>query len=327
MKEGLFKHGEQVTVVIPQDNAKQRIDQFLNDQFPMYSRSFFHRAIEDGYISLDGKLVTKSGQQVRPGQTVQVTFPHKRKVTQEMVQEAQPDVAIIAQEPHFFIINKPAGLLVHPTTATHNVVTLMDWLLHTLEAIDKVGYIDRPGIIHRLDKDTSGLMIIPRTNYAYNVFGQLFKDREIEKVYCAVVKGHPPKEGTIDLAIARHPEIRNRMMTLEPKKRELQTSTKVRHARTHYTVEKYFEDAALLRVQLETGRTHQIRVHLASIGHPIIGDPLYGTPSKLIKRQALHAQKLAFTFDDKRYSYTSELPAYIRSLLKQLKPTTTVEHM
>jgi 23S rRNA pseudouridine1911/1915/1917 synthase len=196
-------------------------------------------------------------------------------------------------------------------------VSLADWLIHNIDDIAHVGSVDRPGIIHRLDKLTSGLMVIPRTMYAYNLFGIMFRERTIQKTYYALVTGHPPKEGTIDLHIGRDPVQRNKMTTY----RSLaQAETKARHAITHYTVEQYFENAALVRVTLETGRTHQIRVHFAAIGYPIIGDILYGKASPLIERQALHAAELDFNFDGTSYHVTSPLPEDIKKVMKQMKP-------
>ena len=285
-------------------------------QFPHYTRSFFHRAIEDGYVKINGKTAKKSGAVVKAGDVIDIMFPLKRQVTQEMVTAANLPVKIIYTHPHFMIIEKPAGLLAHPTTSTSNEISLSDWLIHHIEDIAHVGSVDRPGIIHRLDKLTSGLMIIPRTNYAYQQFGIMFRDRSIEKTYYAIVAGHPPKEGTVNLYIGRDPVERNKMTTylsLESAK------TKARHAVTHYTVLHYYEHAALIRVTLETGRTHQIRVHCAAIGHPIIGDVLYGTKSPLIARQALHAAELKFVFDGESFSFASELPEDMQRVLAGYK--------
>jgi 23S rRNA pseudouridine1911/1915/1917 synthase len=242
-------------------------------------------------------------------------FPHKRNITTEMVTAADIPVKTLYTHPHFIIIEKPAGLLVHPTTSTSNEISLSDWLKHHIEDIEHVGSVDRPGIIHRLDKLTSGLMVIPRTNYAYQQFGTLFRDRTIDKTYYALVKGHPAQEGTVKLLIGRDPVVRNKMTTYACTET---AKTKARHAVTHYVVEHYFEDAALVRVYLETGRTHQIRVHFAAIGHPIIGDIVYGSSSPLINRQALHAAELTFKFDDTDFSFKSELPADMQTLISRL---------
>lgn len=317
MKQSLIQHGQEFKLTVDAEASQERVDTFLHQQFPNYTRSFFHRAIEDGYIKINGIVAKKSGTVIKPGDIVEIMFPHKRNITADMVTAADIPVKTVFTHPHFMIIEKPAGLLAHPTTSTSNEISLSDWLRHHIKDIEHVGSIDRPGIIHRLDKLTSGLMIIPRTNYAYMQFGNIFRDRAIEKTYYAVVAGHPPKEGTIDLPIGRDAVVRNKMTTY----RSLDVAqTKARHAVTHFTVERYYEDAALVKITLETGRTHQIRVHFAAIGHPIIGDIVYGSKSHLISRQALHAAELAFIFDNESFFFKSELPEDIAKLLTGLKP-------
>lgn len=317
MKQSLIQHGQEFKLTVGQEAPQERIDTFLHQQFPNYTRSFFHRAIESGYIKINGIIAKKSGAPVKPGDTVEIMFPTKRNVTADMVTAADIPVKIMFTHPHFMIIEKPAGLLAHPTTSTSNEISLSDWLRHHIKDIEHVGSVDRPGIIHRLDKLTSGLMIIPRTNYAYMQFGTIFRDRTIKKTYYAIVAGHPPKEGTINVPIGRDAVMRNKMTTY----RSLDVAkTKARHAITHYVVEKYYENAALVRVTLETGRTHQIRVHFAANGHPIIGDVVYGIKSHLIPRQALHAAELAFTFDNELFSFRSDLPEDMIKVLATLKP-------
>ena len=319
MTQLFIKHGEQLTLSVAREEPKQRIDLFLHNQFPMYSRSFFQRAIDDSYVKVDDQIITKAGHIIKPGNRIEVTFPPKRNITDQMVEAAKLPITILFEHPHFIIINKPADLLVHPTTSTCTAITLADWIAHTLENIKDIGYVDRPGIIHRLDKLTSGLMVIPRTHYGYGQFGTLFKDRKIKKIYYALVKGHPSKEGTIDLFIGRHPIERNKMAAFKSKA-HYPSSGKLRHAITHYKVEQYYEDAALVKIQLETGRTHQIRVHFAAIGHPVIGDSMYGTTSPHMKRQALHAQGLHFTFDNEQFSFESEIPEDMKIYIAKLKP-------
>ncbi len=326
MTQPFIKHGEQLALSVDQHEPKQRIDQFLHSQFPMYSRSFFQRAIDDNYVKVNDQIITKGGHIIKPGDQIEVTFPPKRNITQQMVEAAELPVNILFEHPHFIIINKPAGLLVHPTTSTCTAITLADWIAHTLENIKDIGYVDRPGIIHRLDKLTSGLMVIPRTHYGYGQFGSLFRDRKIKKTYYALVKGHPPKKGTIDLFIGRHPIERTKMATFQSKAHYPSSGT-LRHAITHYEVEQYYEDAAhedtaLVKIHLETGRTHQIRVHFAAIGHPVIGDSMYGTTAPHMKRQALHAQGLDFTFDNQSFSFESDLPEDMKTYIAKLKPIT-----
>ncbi len=321
MKPTLIEYGQEFELLVEAEAPQERVDVFLHQQFPAYTRSFFNRAIEDGYVKVNEKVVTKSGHKIKAGDNIYIMFPKKREITADMVKDAHIPVNVVFKHPHFIIIEKPAGLLAHPTTSTSKEVSLSDWLLHNIDDIAHVGSVDRPGIIHRLDKLTSGLMIIPRTNYAYAQFGEMFRNRTVNKTYYAIVKGHPPKKSSIDLLIGRHPVERNRMTTYPSLK---EAKTKSRHAVTHYEVEQYFEDEALVRVKLETGRTHQIRVHFAAIDHSIIGDPVYGKKTHMIGRQALHAAELSFDLDGKNFKIKSELPEDIKKLISQLQP---IEHM
>jgi 23S rRNA pseudouridine1911/1915/1917 synthase len=177
---------------------------------------------------------------------------------------------------------------------------------------------DRPGIVHRLDKDTSGLLLIARTNYAHATFNTLFQTRTIHKTYLALVHGHPPASGTIDLAIGRHPVNRHTMTTFKAGTYEA-ARHRTRNAFTAYTVLEYFDEYSLLEVKPVTGRTHQIRVHLAALGHPIVGDAVYGTASKLIARQALHAHRLQFMFDGQEHIFTQPLPGDMANVVSSIK--------
>lgn len=299
--------------MVSKEYAGQRIDKYITAQFPLYSRTFFNRLIEEGCVRINGKVITKSSTSVEQGNTVTIIFPPARHISS--AEQNNLGIDILFKHPHFFIINKPEAVLVHPPSMASKEPTVVDWLISHFKDIQKVGYIDRPGIVHRLDKDTSGLLIIPRTNHAHSVFGDMFRERSIEKTYYAIVQGHPPAKGTIDMAIGRCPITRTKMTT----KVHPQSSMKMRHATTHYRVLEYFDDAALLEVKPVTGRTHQIRVHLAAIGHPIIGDLLYGKKSKLMPRQALHAQGLSFQFEGTPYTFTQEPPADFNKLLSSLR--------
>lgn len=201
------------------------------------------------------------------------------------------------------------------------VTTLVDWLRAFYPDLGQIGLEDRPGIIHRLDKDTSGLIIISRTHRAYKQFGQMFRNRTIQKTYQAIVQGHPESNGIIDLFIGRDPHIPVKMTAFDTKKaqRYIRHGHKLRHAITHYKVIQYFENYTLLELKPVTGRTHQIRVHLSALGHPIVGDPLYGMPDKKhIKRHALHASDLSFELDNQRFSFSLPLPDDMQTLIKTI---------
>jgi 23S rRNA pseudouridine1911/1915/1917 synthase len=202
---------------------------------------------------------------------------------------------------------------VHPAKIDSQYITLVDWLVKTFKELSDVGHSDRPGIVHRLDRDTSGIMIVARNNCAHAQISDLFKNRKIQKTYHAVVHGHPEKEGIIDLPITRHPVNRNTMMCTIQK-----DNKKARSALTQYKVLEYFESCSLVEVKPTTGRTHQIRVHFSTIGHPLIGDAVYSKASKKIKRHALHATSLTFTFNGKQHSFNCEAPNDFNLLLKKI---------
>ena len=298
-----------VIEVTPQQTTA-RIDQFLTQQFATYSRTFFQKLIDSKLITINGKIIEKYSAAVKPGDVIHVTFPAPAALVTDKEIPPGINVQVVYEHKHFLIINKPAGLIVHAPAHDSSVFTLVDWLINHFNDIASVGSYDRPGIVHRLDKDTSGLLIIPRTNYAHMVFGTLFRNRHISKTYYAIVKGRPAPRGTIDTKVGRHPVHKHKMAA---------GRADGRHALTHYKVLEYFTDTSLLEVTLITGRTHQIRVHLSSIEHPILGDSVYGTASEIINRQALHAGKLEFVFEREQFSFSSPLPEDMQHALQQLR--------
>lgn len=199
-----------------------------------------------------------------------------------------PQLTIAWEDEHLLIVDKPAGLVVHPARG-HREGTLSQLLTNTVGGVVG-GDPDRPGIVHRLDRDTSGLLVVARSEDAHRLLQEALRKRLIEREYLALVEGLPPaRTGTIEAPIGRHPRIRTRMAV---------GGTASREARTHFTLERSLPGVSLLRLRLDTGRTHQIRVHLQAIGHPVCGDPEYGTggrdPSLGLTRQFLHATRLAF---------------------------------
>ena len=198
---------------VPREHDNSRLDKFISAQFPLYSRSFFTRLIDDGLVTINDTVVSKSGARVTIGDTVSVRFPAQREVQIDALKEKAPAIEVLHESPQFLIIHKPAGLLVHPTSMASTAATLVDWLLVNYSAIENVGYVDRPGIVHRLDKDTSGLLIVPRTNQAHGIFADLFRDRKMSKTYYAIVKGIlKDEEGEITFKIKRNPKNRVKMM-------------------------------------------------------------------------------------------------------------------
>lgn len=317
LRSGLIAPDSHFSLQVPENTTSTRIDKYLSEQFPFYSRNFFQHLITLNRVLINNKIIEKSSAPVQSNDIIDVTFPPKRAVETDKIIAQDTNVSIVHEHEHFLILHKPAGLLVHPPTNLSDAVTLVDWVVHHYQTISDVGYVDRPGIVHRLDRDTSGLIVIPKTNYAHSVFGDMFRNRTIKKTYLAVVHGHPPKEGTVELLIGRDPITKTKMTTFQT---PAQCATgKARTATSHYTVLEYFKDAALVEVRPVTGRTHQIRVHLTAIGHPLFGDHVYGKESSLIGRHALHAARLSFNFDGTDFSFSNDVPADFSQLLDKLR--------
>jgi 23S rRNA pseudouridine1911/1915/1917 synthase len=319
-QKGLIPSSSSYSFTVPTDTPPTRADKFIAHQFTDYSRSFLHKLFEQGQVTIDSHSPIKASHTIKPGQTIFVSFKPQELVPKKDI-PLHIGVSILAQEQDFYIISKPAGIIVHKPTHQSQEVTLADWIADQHEEIAHVGAIDRPGIVHRLDKDTSGLMIIPRTNKAHGIFTELFKNREIHKTYIALVDGHTQVSGTIQYSIGRHPGARHKMTHFP----EYSQESFIRSAQTHYETLTYFDNHSLVMAKPVTGRTHQIRVHFQAIKHPLVGDALYGAHSKLINRHALHAYSIEFMFEGKQYAFTCPLAddmiTAIQTLEKQSKHT------
>ncbi len=316
-----MENNEQLSVVkslLFDRETPERVDKFVSESLEQYSRTFIARLVEQGKITVNYKVISKSSQLLKQGDTVHITFPIEPVIAQPQVKVDDLNIPILHKNEHFLVIQKPAPLLVHQPAIVSSAPSVVDWLVAHFSTIASVGSLDRPGIVHRLDRDTSGLLIIALTNYAHLTFTRLFKNREIHKTYLALVHGHSEQEGTISFPIGRSLSDRKKMAAfrVEP------LGLTLRQATTHYRVLEYFKQYSLLEVKPVTGRTHQIRVHCAAIGHPIVGDVLYGSQSKLINRQALHAQELSFVFNDTNYHFSADLPqdfAHALTVLRESK--------
>jgi len=297
--------------VVPAHLHDKRIDAILASVQDTYSRTYFQTLIDQGHITVNGLQVKRSSERLRTDDTITVTFP---AITLERPRVAVSDtipLKIIFEHPDFFIIEKPPYIAVHAAAPTSTEPTVVDWLLTHYADLAAVGAAERPGIVHRLDKDTSGLLIVPRNNTAHELLSDMFKQRLIKKTYYAIVTGHPENEGTIDFPVGRDPHTRLKMCTY---------SAQGRPSTTHYSVVQHYTAHSLLKLNPITGRTHQLRVHCAALGYPIVGDKVYGTKSKLIPRQALHAAELSFTYKDEQYTFELPLPDDMQQLLNTLTP-------
>ncbi len=311
-----------LTIHVSDDLHGRRLDTAMTQLLPTYSRNFFQHAIKEGLVMVNGVQIKRASQPVKALDAIHMTLPPKRLILAETVINTIHDrnisLEVIYQHEHFLILYKPADIMVHAPSERSTAVTVVDWLLVNFPDIASVGFSDRPGIVHRIDRDTSGLLIVPTSPYAHKVFSDIFKNRQVRKLYHAIVEGHMPRSGTIDIPIGRALQ-GNKMQAFPGANPVTQRSPKIRHAITHYRALEYFVDYTLIEVTIVTGRTHQIRVHCAAQGHAVVGDPIYGNKSKHIKRQALHAYSLAFSFDGHDYAFTSPLPQDMASFLEYLR--------
>ena len=265
--------------------GESRLDQYLAGLDTGLTRSRLQRLIADGQVSVNGGPA-KPSQRVRAGDRVTLSVPPPRP--SGLVAQDIP-VTVVYQDQDLVVIDKPAGLAVHPGPG-HPDRTLVNALLAMCPDIQGIGGEIRPGIVHRLDKDTSGLMMVAKTHQAHNNLSDQIKARQVTKGYLALVEGVPaPSQGKVDAPVGRHPRRRTRMAVVVGGK----------EARTSYKLREKFQDHglpgySLIELYLETGRTHQIRVHMAHIGHPLVGDTTYGHASNLVGRHFLHAFHLAF---------------------------------
>ena len=297
------------TLELTADRGGERLDTFIARRCPELSRSHARRLIDEGLVSVNGRQV-KPSERVTAGLSVSVTIPPPETVT--LVPEAIP-LTIIYQDGDIIVLDKPAGLTVHPAPG-HPSGTLVNALLAACPDLRGIAGTLRPGIVHRLDKDTSGLMVVAKNDRAQRALQRQLKDRDVRKTYLALVRGVPaPREGTIAAPIGRHPKNRKKMAVVADG----------REATTRYRVREEIAGGqySLLEVEPVTGRTHQIRVHLAAVGHPVVGDATYGRPSAAVGRQFLHAHKLAFgmPLGGRTVEFESPLPADLREALSQLR--------
>ncbi|MGB2694229.1 MAG: RluA family pseudouridine synthase [Dehalococcoidia bacterium] len=273
------------------DRSGERLDVFVARGVAEITRSRARKLIDEGLVVVDGRLPAKAGVALEAGQHIRVTIPPPEPL--DLEPEAIP-LRVVYEDDDLLVVDKAAGLAVHPSPG-HRSHTLVNAVLAHCPSLSGIGGKQRPGIVHRLDKDTSGLIIVAKNDVAHLSLARQLKERKVKKTYIALVDGRvEPPEGIIDAPIARHPGDRKRMAVVE----------RGRDARTRYRVlrdlparQAGIAGRALLEVRPESGRTHQIRVHLASIGHPVVGDPLYnkrGSAPPGLRRQFLHAQRLAF---------------------------------
>lgn len=293
------------------EESGERIDALLARSLPEISRSAAQRLIEDGLVTLDGRPVKKN-RKTEAGETYAVELPEPA-----LPEPAPQDIPleVVYEDADLIVVNKPRGLVVHPAPG-HPDGTLVNALLyHCGQSLSGVGGQLRPGIVHRIDKDTSGLIIAAKNDFAHLALSAQLADRSLSRVYEAVVRGEFREDsGTVDAPIGRHPTDRKRMAVTEKNSRP---------AVTHWEVLGRYRGYTHIRCRLETGRTHQIRVHMAHIGHPLLGDMVYGNlkrPERGLEGQCLHARELKFIHPrtGERVVLTTQLPEYFVDILNSL---------
>jgi 23S rRNA pseudouridine1911/1915/1917 synthase len=294
------------------EQPNQRLDKFLVSCLPDFSRSRLQSLIQNGFVWVDGKAVTKAGTGLNTGQNVEIIIPAPVPVD---LQPEEIPLDIIFENDDLLIINKPAGMVVHPA-AGHSTGTMVHAVLAHVKNLEGIGGEQRPGVVHRLDKDTSGLIVIAKNDRTLHWLQEQFKSRRVKKTYLALVDGLPPTpQGRIEAPIGRD-SVRRKQMAI-------QTLAKGRDAVTEYRTLERFEKHTLLEVHPLTGRTHQIRLHLAFIGCPIVGDKVYGNRkvSIIVPRQFLHAARLEIIFPGEKVAkkFEANLPDELTKILKELR--------
>jgi 23S rRNA pseudouridine1911/1915/1917 synthase len=305
--------------VVEKSQPDRRFDQFLREKYPAASRAVFKRLIEQGHIRVNGKLV-KATHTPRAGEQVEIHWPEAKPA------EAQPEempLEILFEDDSLLVLNKPAGLVVHPA-AGHEEHTLVNALLHHCRgSLSGIGGVARPGIVHRLDKETSGCLVVAKNDETHLALSKQFSERNVEKIYNAIVCGEITRaSGEIRAAIARHPSHRKRMAVRE--------DDSGRAAHTKWRVLEGLSGATFVETRILTGRTHQIRVHFQFLGHPVVGDKTYGAHQNKrladksgfeAPRVMLHARQLAFAHPrtEKRMNFEAPLPEDFQEALEALR--------
>lgn len=288
--------------------AEERIDRFLAQTMDV-SRSTVQHWMEQGLVTVQSRAVSKNAR-VKEGEAITVTVPDP--VGYEVKAEAIP-LDIIYEDDDLLVVNKPKGMVVHPAAGNYDGTLVNALLAHCGDSLSGINGVTRPGIVHRIDKDTSGLLMVAKNDLAHQGLARQIKEHSFTRIYEAVICGHLKQpQGTVNAPIGRHPVHRKKMAV---------TAKNSKNAVTHYTVLEEFPRYSHVRLTLETGRTHQIRVHMAYLGHPVAGDNVYGGDKQAaFPGQCLHARTVGFVHPrtGEYLEFTGELPAYFQEFLKKI---------
>ena len=291
------------------DNVGVRIDKLLSEKYSDKSRSFLQGLIEEGSIKVNNKTI-KSNYKIRENDEIEVTIPEAKEL---QVEAENIPLDILYEDSDCIVVNKPKGMVVHPAPGNYNG-TLVNALLYHCKDLSSINGVIRPGIVHRIDKDTSGVLVVAKNDEAHNFLSEQLKDHSMKREYYALAEGIISSDnGVIDKPLGRNKKDRLKFAVVEGGKRAV----------THYEVLERYRNTTLIKCILETGRTHQIRVHMASISHPLVGDPVYGLKKQRFKvnGQMLHAKILGFIHPrTKEYmEFSSELPKEFSDLIEALR--------
>lgn len=303
---------DDITILIPETSG-ERIDRFVSENLEGLSRSYIQKLLKEGHIEAGGRPV-KPNYKVTSGEEIKVSIPEPESL--DVLPEDIP-LDILYEDDDILIVNKPKGMVVHPSPGHYSHTLVNAVLFHCKGRLSGINGVIRPGIVHRIDMDTTGSLLVCKTDQAHQVLADRLKEHDMTRKYHAIVHGNIKEDtGTVNAPIGRHPVDRKKMST---------KSSSGRHAVTHYKVLERFGNYTYIECTLETGRTHQIRVHMASIGHPILGDEVYG-PAKCpfkLQGQTLHAKILGIIHPvtEQYMEFDAPLPEYFEELLQKLRRT------
>ena len=300
---------EQVVLTASAEDAGSRIDKYISDNIAELTRSAVQGLIEKGMVTSGGKAVSKN-MKLKGGEEIVVEIPEPEPM--DAVPEDIP-LDIVYEDADLLVVNKPKGMVVHPAHGNYTGTLVNALLHHCGDSLSGINGVIRPGIVHRIDKNTSGLLIVAKNDASHLKLAEQIKVHSFTREYEAVACGYfKETDGTVDAPIGRHKTDRKKMCV---------TTENSRNAVTHYSVIKQYGGYAHVRLRLETGRTHQIRVHLSYIGHPVLGDDVYGKPYKGLEGQCLHARKIGFIHPStgEYMEFQSELPEYFTAVLRKLE--------
>lgn len=299
-----------IILTVPENDSNIRIDKFISENADSLTRSAVQKLIEENNITVNGNFPNKN-LKLKCGDTIIVNIPEPEPC------EAMPEnipLDIVFEDDDLLVVNKPRDMVVHPATGNYSGTLVNALLYHCGDSLSGINGVLRPGIVHRIDKDTSGLLIVAKNDFSHNLLAEQIKEHSFTRKYQAVVMGNIKDDsGTIDAPIGRHPTDRKKMAV---------TPKNSRNAVTHYKVISRYNGYTHVELTLETGRTHQIRVHMAYIGHPVAGDPVYGGKKYITKLngQCLHAYYISFVHPrtNQTLSFSAPLPDYFKEFLKSI---------